>query len=677
MTEQKFPYQTIVVTGGAGFLGRHVVERLQTDAPEAEIFVPRRADYDLVQMPDVRRLLRDAQPDLVVHLAAAVGGIGYNQARPAQLFYDNLMMGAQLMEQARLAGVQKFVATGTVCFTPDTMIDTTHGPKPIMHVCEGDVVISHNGSSQEVTAAMKRPYHGKLKVIKVRGLPELCATPEHPVLVSKNPIESMLWKKAAEIEIGDYLFCPRRQIADEHDLENYGMDLCELLGLYVAEGSVYLADTGIRGSRGHTYFSFGNEPELVERTLNLMKKCFGLAGSVRKIIGQQGFQVSFYNLEVARFFALECYTQAPYLPFNKRIPPYLSDFSKHKRVAFLRGYFNGDGCYSTSAERRKVSLTTVSTHLAWQLRAFLSELGVFPLMYCRHRARASIICGRDVTVRDAWSIWINGNEQIDYFFEILASHMADEPSGFRSRTRRTANGYLTPVLSVEEIDYEGYVYNLEVAQTHTYLANGLAVHNCAYPKFTPVPFKEDDLWNGYPEETNAPYGLAKKMMLVQAQTLRQQYGFNAIFVIPVNLYGPHDDFTWERSHVIPALIRKCVEAKRNGAASIEVWGTGAASREFLYVEDCAAGITLAARDYDSPDPVNLGNGREVTIKELVGMIARLTNYAGEIVWRTDKPDGQPRRQLDVTRAAERLGWRAQTPLEEGLRRTIEWYEQNH
>ena len=197
---------------------------------------------------------------------------------------------------------------------------------------------------------------------------------------------------------------------------------------------------------------------------------------------------------------------------------------------------------------------------------------------------------------------------------------------------------------------------------------------CAYPKFTPVPFKEIDLWNGYPEETNAPYGLAKKMMLVQSQAYRQQYGFNSIFLLPANLYGPGDNFDLETSHVIPALIRKCVEARRNGASFVEVWGSGTSSREFLYVEDCAEGIIMAAACYDESDPVNLGTGCEITIKELVEMIARLTHFEGEIKWQPQKPDGQPRRQLDTTRAFEEFGFRARTSLEDGLVRSIDWYE---
>jgi len=197
---------------------------------------------------------------------------------------------------------------------------------------------------------------------------------------------------------------------------------------------------------------------------------------------------------------------------------------------------------------------------------------------------------------------------------------------------------------------------------------------CAYPKFTPVPFREENLWEGYPEETNAPYGLAKKMLLVQAQAYRQQYGFNAIYLLPVNLYGPGDNFDPASSHVIPALIKKFVEAVESGAKSVEVWGTGAASREFLYVDDAAEGIALAAELYDKPDPVNLGAGFEITIRDLATLIADITGFTGEIVWDTTKPDGQPRRCLDVSRAEREFGFRARTKFEDGLKETVEWYK---
>jgi GDP-L-fucose synthase len=199
---------------------------------------------------------------------------------------------------------------------------------------------------------------------------------------------------------------------------------------------------------------------------------------------------------------------------------------------------------------------------------------------------------------------------------------------------------------------------------------------CAYPKFTPLPFKEENLWDGYPEETNAPYGLAKKMLLVQAQAYRQQYGFNAIHLLPVNLYGPGDNFDLETSHVIPALIRKCVEAQENGDPQVVLWGDGSPTREFLYVEDAAEGIVLAAERYDGAEPVNLGSGKEIGIRELAELIARLTGFAGKLVWDTSKPNGQPRRGLDTHRAYEYFGFRAQTPFEEGLRRTIAWYRKN-
>ena len=196
---------------------------------------------------------------------------------------------------------------------------------------------------------------------------------------------------------------------------------------------------------------------------------------------------------------------------------------------------------------------------------------------------------------------------------------------------------------------------------------------CAYPKFTPVPFKEDDLWGGYPEETNAPYGLAKKMLLVQAQAYRQQYGFNAIYLLPVNLYGPGDNFSPESSHVIPSLIKKCVDAKHAGEKSITVWGTGKATREFLYVDDAARAIVSATEKYNKPEPVNLGTDAEIPIRDLVALIVELTGFKGDVIWDASQPDGQPRRRLDVARAYKEFGFKAEVPFREGLKRTIDGY----
>lgn len=200
---------------------------------------------------------------------------------------------------------------------------------------------------------------------------------------------------------------------------------------------------------------------------------------------------------------------------------------------------------------------------------------------------------------------------------------------------------------------------------------------CAYPKFAPIPFKEDDLWNGYPEETNAPYGLAKKMLLVQSQAYRQQYGYNGVYLLPVNLYGPEDNFHDRSSHVIPALIKKCLDAKTSGATEILLWGDGSPTREFLYVDDAARGIVDAAESYNESEPVNLGSGSEISIKDLSQKIAEITGFTGRINWDTTKPNGQPRRKLDTTRAKEKFGFQAKVQLEEGLKRTVNWYVNQH
>lgn len=245
-------------------------------------------------------------------------------------------------------------------------------------------------------------------------------------------------------------------------------------------------------------------------------------------------------------------------------------------------------------------------------------------------------------------------------------HLAAQVGGIGANREHPAEFFYSNLMMGVQLIHEAWLRGIQKV-----VALGTI---CAYPKFTPVPFKEENLWDGYPEETNAPYGLAKKMLLVQSQAYREQYGFNSIFLMPVNLYGPRDNFNPDSSHVIPALIKKCLEAKAIGAASIEVWGDGSPTREFLYVEDAAEGILLAAEKYNSSEPVNLGSGMEISIKDLVELIARLTGFEGKLIWDKTKPNGQPRRQLDVNRAEREFGFKARVGFEEGLKQTIDWYK---
>jgi len=246
-------------------------------------------------------------------------------------------------------------------------------------------------------------------------------------------------------------------------------------------------------------------------------------------------------------------------------------------------------------------------------------------------------------------------------------HLAARVGGIGANRANPASFFYDNLVMGTHLFHEAYVRGIP-----KFVAIGTV---CAYPKYAPIPFKEEDLWNGYPEETNAPYGLAKKMLLIQSQTYRQQYDYNSIYLLPVNLYGPKDSFDLETSHVIPALIRKCLEAKTRGDDHIVAWGDGSATREFLYVEDAAEGILLAAARYNDSQPVNLGSSFEISIRELLETIVRLTGFQGEIVWDTSKPNGQPRRKLDISQAKAHFGFEAKTSFVEGLSKTIDWYQE--
>lgn len=276
---------------------------------------------------------------------------------------------------------------------------------------------------------------------------------------------------------------------------------------------------------------------------------------------------------------------------------------------------------------------------------------------------------RNIAIADLPDYNLVGPEDVKRLYDEtrpdIVVHLAAKVGGIGFNQENPASLFYDNLMMGVQLIHEGYLRRIE-----KFVAIGTI---CAYPKFTPVPFKEENLWNGYPEETNAPYGLAKKMMLVQSQAYRQQYGFNSIFLLPVNLYGPGDNFDPRSSHVIPALIKKCADAIENHEDEITVWGTGQATREFFFVEDAAAAIVLATESYNKSEPVNIGPGFEISIKDLVALIAELTDFKGKITWDPTKPDGQPRRMLDTTRAFQEFGFKAKTGFREGLKKTIDWY----
>jgi GDP-L-fucose synthase len=279
---------------------------------------------------------------------------------------------------------------------------------------------------------------------------------------------------------------------------------------------------------------------------------------------------------------------------------------------------------------------------------------------------------RNIAIADLPDYNLVGPEDVKKLYDEtrpdIVVHLAAKVGGIGFNQENPASLFYDNLMMGIQLIHEGYLRRIE-----KFVAIGTI---CAYPKFTPVPFKEENLWNGYPEETNAPYGLAKKMMLVQSQAYRQQYGFNSIFLLPVNLYGPGDNFDPRSSHVIPALIKKCADAIENHEDAITVWGTGNATREFFFVEDAAAAIVLATESYNKSEPVNIGPGFEISIKDLVALIAELTDFKGRITWDPTKPDGQPRRMLDTTRAFQEFGFQAKTDFREGLKKTIDWYRAN-
>lgn len=683
----------VLITGAHGFLGHHVQAAL---AEHCDLIIaPRSSALDLLDKEEVEYFLGRYQPDIIIHLAAQCGGIGINREKPGEFLYNNMMMTTNLIEASRRLDLDKFVGIGTVCFTKDALIREGHSYKRIDSTTTSCKVTGRNALRCSVVETFCNRYTGELYHIRPYGAEQLNVTSEHPFLVERN--HSKIWVQAQHLRGDDRLVIPiyrESHRSDEIEIPQFecgypvsnlrNNNPCALaekirvtpaiarwFGWFMAEGST--------NKQGINLY-FGEEPELMDDIVSTTNEEFGFSYEPKAIPNQEGYRLDINSYQLRDFCREYFYeSKETHRSYTKKIPDFVFGLSNDLQLEFVKSYINGDGHFEydkRNDQLKSIQITTTSRCLVYQLRDLILQHGIFGNIHHRQVPDDAMILGRKVNARESWVLKWTG-QQLDE----LLSLMFENLSKAASRTSRfnviVSKDYalvpIYPITSSAVSDLD--VYNLGTLD-ETYTANGVVVHNCSYPKHTPVPFKEEDLYNGYPEETNAPYGIAKRVQLEMLRAYRAQYGLNGIYLIPVNMLGEHDNFKDESSHVIPAMMKKFHRAKTNGDASVTLWGDGSASREFLYAGDCAEAIVKATMLYNDTDPVNIGTGREIMIKELAEKMREVVGYQGDIVWDVTKPNGQPRRCLDVSRARERFGFEAQTSLNEALIRTYQWAQEN-
>ena len=713
-----FANDRILITGAAGFLGKNVqaIFRL-AGVPDKNLLTPAIEDYNLTYENSVALMYHDLKPDVIVHLDALVGGIGANRENPGKFFYSNMIMGVHLIEHARRNKIKKFVQVGTICFPGYTLVDTTKGFVPICSVNELDLVKTHDGSYKSVDYIGNRQFDGYLISLKAKGLLQLDVTDEHPFQTIAG------WKKASELTTSDRLVSPivhyRKdhiiQILDESELFRWSyhykhhtrteffanggtrnqwrswkystpksariqqpfISACNaawLLGAYVADGYKNWKLAKKRGSKHFLYWSIGWDKEFGDSIKHEYRTIFGKELTER--CGKTSLRLETSDQYAYKLFQ-DCYYDNGSTAEYKKVPDVIKYSTDDTVRNFIRGYWRGDGHFTARKNREGQYLAAASStslRLLLDIQSLLLRLGVASHIHQRKHHPNGVIAGRKIRIKKAWALKITGKWAIKFAEEVLAIKLDNKIYIERNNAIEITRDLATfPIISINTTQFSGPVYNLQVTENETYVVHNAVVHNCAYPKHTKVPFREEDLWKGYPEETNAPYGIAKKALLVMLQAYRQQYGMNGIYLLPVNLYGPGDNFDPKSSHVIPALIRKFQEAKDKGEKRVVMWGSGRVSREFLYVEDCARAIVMATRSYEQPEPVNIGAGFEITIYDLALKIAKIIGFEGDIYHDLTKPDGQPRRCLNVQRALNEFGFTAETLFDDGLARTIKWW----
>lgn len=716
----------IVVTGAGpnGFLGKHVNQAAFTYGLGDFSFYPTATpnfryyflgrEYDLTDFDQAYAAFSETKVDSIIHMAAACGGILANKNSPADFLVKNTQMGLNVYKAALLYAKRHkkkigVYTLGSVCFTKDCLVkNKDYQYLPINKIDKSDSLFGLN----EITPVKKlisRIYYGEFIQVRSAGGEILTVTPEHPFLVERDG--DITWVEAEELSLKDRLVLQNNRtkvvaksiklppIKHNHNIENLPnktknlrtkinltKKLSNFLGWYLAEG--YASE-----NTGAITLYFGeDEKDVIKKISRLTKNCFGREARVKPCPGQEGYRLDFNTKQLQAHLHDNFYLKnAPrYTSHFKCIPKYIFQMKKSHKIAFLKGYVSGDGHiskreYSDGKWIAGVQVTSVSRCLIYQIRDLFLSLGVYGAIHKR-KSYESKINDRTIKGADSWTLKFTGqmcSKVIKMLFPDLKKELPPKPrrAGHNISCKKTKLGenWYVPILSISKKKLKNeIVFNFSTGN-ETYNANGLIVHNCSYPEHCPLPFKEDDIFAGYPEPTNAPYGQAKRTLLMLGQTYQQQYGdfIDGAHFIPANLFGEEDHFDLTNSHVIPAMIRKFVSARDKGLEEVRLWGTGEASREFLHAEDLSRVLIQAVTSEFSSDlPINIGTGSETSIKDLAALIQQLVGYSGKVVFTGEVSDGQPRRRLDTSRAQELLDFQAKISLKDGLQRTIKWYEEN-
>jgi len=713
----------ILVNGSTGAVGKNLEEYVRNHFndfeqthPESKWFFVGRGkyingkvgyrqgyEYDLTDKECAKNIVQDYNPDVILHLAASCGGIGLNKKVPADLGRDNLLMGINILEAARMYNVPKVYLVGTVCFTEDCFIRCAdYSYKKINKIEVGDLVFSKNGITQ-VSNLMNKNYSGELFKIRPIFGEEISVTPEHPFLVFRN--SKIQWVEASSLTKSDYLIIPKENAikgekklyAQFEKLNNrliernlkikidplpekieITKDFLFFLGWYLAEG--YTA------KNGEIFLYFGDELETINKLIVIVKNLFNRNCRLKKLKNQTGYVLSFNSQQLGYWLKNNFYEKGcpKYTCHYKKIPSFIYELNNDSLKIFINAYFSGDGHISKRKYKEQYSINTVqvvsvSRNLIYQIRDLISKFDIYGSVVKREPQTNNFIQGRKINGKQSWTLKYSGAGCTNFIKQVFSERLDEIYQGKQSKTKSQLNNFdnyqLVPLFSIKsEIVENIRVYNLS-CKDETYNANGIIVHNCSYPYDTNVPFKEDDLYNGLSEPTNRCYSDAKKMIFTLHNAYRQQYGLKGAKFIPANMYGRFDHFDLESSHVIPALIRKFVEGKKENKPFVECWGTGTAEREFLNFEDASRALYLAIKNsLDTDLPINIGTGKSILIKDLAALIGELVGYTGEIVFNGTVSDGQMKRGLDVSRAKEMFGFEAQISLRDGLKNTIKWYE---